>query len=84
MLEPSRQRNRIINCHLGINPIPLETSSLDVITAFDVIEHIPRAIYKDGKICNPFIEAMNEIWRTLKPGGIFYAHTPAYPAPEAF
>ena len=61
MLEPSRQGNRIINYHLGINPILLEPSSLDVITAFDVIEHIPRAIYKDGKICNPFIEAMNEI-----------------------
>ena len=84
MLEPSRQGDGIITCHLGIDPIPLETSSLDVITAFDVVEHIPRVIYKDNKICNPFIEAMNEIWRTLKPGGIFYAQTPAYPAPEAF
>ena len=84
MFVLSRQGNRIINYHLGINPIPLEASSLDVITAFDVIEHIPQAIYKNGKICNPFMEAMNEIWRTLKPGGIFYAHTPACPAPEAF
>jgi hypothetical protein len=59
--EPSRPGNRIINCHFGIDPIPLETSSIDVITALDVINHIPRLIYKDGKICNPFIEAMNEI-----------------------
>ena len=27
---------------------------------------------------------MNEVWRVLKPGGIFYAVTPAYPMPEAF
>ena len=83
MLEPSRQGNGIINCHLGIDPIPLETSSLDVITASDVVDIFPQVICKDEIICNPFIEAMNEIWRTLKPGGIFYAHTPAYPAPEA-
>lgn len=33
---------------------------------------------------NSFIELMNEIYRVLKPGGKFFAHTPAYPNPQAF
>ena len=33
---------------------------------------------------NPFIETMSEIWRVLKPQGIFYARTPAFPHPESF
>ena len=37
---------------------------------------MPRATYKYGKICNPFIETMNEIWRTLKPGGVFTLKPP--------
>ena len=61
IIEPSRQGNGIINCYVRIGPIPLDTSSLDVITASDVIEDMPRVIYKDDKICNPFIEAINEI-----------------------
>lgn len=27
---------------------------------------------------------MSDIWRVLKPGGIFYARTPAYPSAAAF
>lgn len=69
---------------LAIEPIPFETSSMDFITAFDFIEHVPRLVYIDGQRRSSFIELMNEIWRVLKPGGIFRAHTPAYPHPEAF
>jgi SAM-dependent methyltransferase len=69
---------------LAIEPIPFEDNSIDFITAFDFVEHIPRIIYIDGKKRQPFIELMNEIWRVLKPGGIFRAHTPAYPHKEAF
>jgi len=32
----------------------------------------------------PFIETMNEVWRVLKDGGLFYASTPAYPHAAAF
>lgn len=69
---------------LAIEPIPFETSSMDFITAFDFIEHVPRLVYINGERRSSFIELMNEIWRVLKPGGIFRAHTPAYPHPEAF
>jgi hypothetical protein len=27
---------------------------------------------------------MNEVWRVLKPNGIFKAHTPAFPKQESF
>ena len=68
---------------LAINPIPFDDNYFDVITAYDFIEHIPRVIYLPTRR-NPFIELMNEISRTLKPGGIFFSTTPAYPHPAAF
>lgn len=49
--------------------LPIDDSSVDVITAFDVLEHIPRQSSNSEK--NPFIETMNEIHRVLKPGGSF-------------
>jgi SAM-dependent methyltransferase len=72
--------------NLALEKIPYEDNHFDCISAFDFIEHIPRQLLSldTGKTRAPFIELMNEIWRTLKPGGIFYAVTPAYPAAEAF
>jgi SAM-dependent methyltransferase len=69
---------------LNIQPIPYPDNYFDYVTAYDFLEHVPRIIYLDGKLRNPFIELMNEIWRVLKPGGIFKAHTPHYPHPEVF
>lgn len=69
---------------LTISPIPFQDSTFDFVTAYDFLEHIPRLIYFEGKRIQPFIELMNEISRVLVPGGIFLAHTPAYPKHEAF
>jgi SAM-dependent methyltransferase len=65
-------------------PIPCPDNSYDYITAFDFIEHIPRVVYVDKEAKYPFIDLMNEIWRVLKPGGLFYSSTPAFPHPAAF
>lgn len=70
--------------NLSIEKIPFEDNYFNSISAFDFIEHVPRILYTDGKTVLPFINLMNEIWRTLKPNGIFYAVTPAFPNPEAF
>lgn len=66
-------------------PLPFHDSYFDTISAFDLLEHIPRW-ERDaaGKIQYPFINLMNEIHRILKPNGLFTAVTPAYPAKEVF
>jgi len=73
----------IVAADLVVEPIPFEDNYLDYISAYDFLEHIPRLIYLPQRRL-PFIELMNEIWRTLKPGGIFFSHTPIYPYASAF
>jgi SAM-dependent methyltransferase len=68
---------------LTLHPIPFGDCEFDYITAFDFIEHVPRVIYTPD--CRfPFIQLMNEVWRTLKKDGIFFSHTPVYPLRTAF
>jgi predicted SAM-dependent methyltransferase len=48
--------------------LPFKNNSVDFVRCFDILEHIPA-----GKDCVNLIE---EIYRVLKPGGIFHSHTP--------
>jgi len=66
--DPSRG---IIGADLILDPIPFATESFDFVTAYDFLEHVPRIIYSPSRRM-AFVELMNEIWRVLKPGGIFY------------
>jgi SAM-dependent methyltransferase len=68
---------------LTVEPIPFEDNAFDFITAFDIIEHIPRVIYLPSRRF-PLVELMNEVWRTLKPNGYFLSHTPVYPYSAIF
>lgn len=71
--------------NFAIDTLPFPDNFFDSISAYDVIEHIPRQLlHPDGYIIYPFIQLMNEIHRVLKPGGLFLATTPGYPRPEAF
>ncbi len=65
--------------------LPLTTASADSISAYDFLEHLPRhAIRQDGTSGNYFIEIMNEVHRVLRPGGLFIALTPCFPAESTF
>lgn len=81
-VDPQRFRQ----ANLSLEPIPHPDATFDSISAFDFLEHVPRVLpTADGRGTRfPFIELMDEIHRVLKPGGRFYALTPAYPADEAF
>ena len=81
-LDPARFRR----ANLVVEPIPFDDSSFDSVSAFDFLEHLPRLLpTPDGRSTRlPFIELMDEIHRVLKPGGLFYALTPAFPGDEAF
>ena len=76
--------NHVIQADLSIDSIPFPDNSFDFCTAFDFIEHIPRSVVIDRQTRFSFIEVMNEVHRILKPGGLFFHATPAYPAKEAF
>jgi hypothetical protein len=79
----SNLAGNIRSADLVVEPIPFDDESFDYVTAFDFIEHLPRVIYTPQRR-HPFVELMNEAHRVLKPGGLFYSHTPAYPHGVAF
>jgi SAM-dependent methyltransferase len=76
----------IVAANLSIDAIPFPENHFDSVSAYDFLEHVPRVAldYTNGRTHFPFIQLMNEVWRVLRPGGVFYAVTPAYPHEKAF
>jgi SAM-dependent methyltransferase len=77
---------QILAANLSCQPIPFDNNQFDSVSAYDFLEHVPRAAldFANNRTHFPFVELMNEVWRVLKPGGLFYAVTPAYPHEKAF
>lgn len=62
-------------------PWPWADSSVDVIFAHDVFEHIDNLYYRGQK---GIIWCLNEAHRVLKPGGALDLHVPCLPGPTPF
>lgn len=82
-LRENKEAN-VVHADLAFGRLPFENDSFDYVTAFDVLEHIQRIAVSDGETRFPFIQLMNEIFRVLKPGGVFFNLQPCYPSKEAF
>jgi SAM-dependent methyltransferase len=72
--------------NLALEPIPYPDNVFGSVSAFDFIEHVPRILVgADGAhTFFPFVRLMDEVWRVLAPGGLFYALTPTWPSPDVF
>lgn len=71
---------QLVAANLALEPIPFPAQHFDSVSAYDFLEHVPRVglDYSAARTRFPFIELMNEVWRVLKPGGLFYAVTPCF------
>ncbi len=71
-------------CNVIFEKLPFKDSTFDCVSAFDFLEYTPRTATINNQGVFPFIHVMNEIYRVLKPGGVFYAITPGHPQVETF
>lgn len=62
-------------------PLPWDDDSLDLVTAFDVLEHMPHHV--DGFEGDFFWHLINDVLRCIKDGGLLEVHTPHHLAPDA-
>lgn len=76
--------NNVRAADLSMAPIPAGDQSVQLVTAFDFLEHIPRWERNQGSIRFPFLDLIDDVHRVLEPGGLFYSETPAFPMREAF
>lgn len=60
---------------LALDDLPFTNDSFDLVTAHQVLEHIPKAVYLPVRR-NCIIELFNEVYRVLKDGGLFRFDVP--------
>ena len=85
-IAPPTGADHVRKANLALHPIPFPDSHFNAVSAYDFLEHVPRVLpaadYLSTRL--PFVELMNEVWRVLLPGGLFYASTPVYPHSATF
>ena len=68
---------------LFVDNLPFDDESIDFVTAFDFLEHVPRVLYCPT-LRFSFVALMSEVHRVLVKGGRFLSFTPGYPSEAAF
>ncbi|MDG2091660.1 MAG: methyltransferase domain-containing protein [SAR86 cluster bacterium] len=76
--------NGVLKCRLGFEKLPFDDNAIDYLTAYDLLEHIPRYSDREEIGHAPFIFLLNECYRVLRKGGVFLSMTPIYPYLGAF
>jgi SAM-dependent methyltransferase len=71
-------------CNLGLENLPLEDNSQDLVAAYDLAEHIPKVcvVRQESRLyvyIYPVINLFNEVYRVLKAGGLFEIVSPGIP-----
>ena len=80
----SNKKNGVLKVRVGFERLPFDDDSIDYLTAYDLLEHIPRHAELPEETYNPFIFLMNECYRVLKKDGVFLSKTPVYPFSHVF
>lgn len=75
---------QVLGVDLSAEPIPVLANTVQLVTAIDFLEHIPRWERTASGVRFPLVELFNEIFRVLEPGGFFFAETPVFPMSEVF
>lgn len=70
-LDFSKTHNPDVVHDLGVLPLPFPDETFDEIHAYEVMEHVGQQ--GDWKF---FFEQWSDIWRLLKPGGLFLGTSP--------
>ena len=82
-IDMSKDSVADIICNLGFEKIPLPDNYADLVIAHHFLEHLPFVVwYKEEEVWKrhlPVIFLFREIWRILKPDGLFEVTVPCYP-----
>jgi len=76
--------NNVVYADISSGKLPFPDETFDFVTAYDVLEHVPRFVRSEAQIQFPLILLFNEIFRILKRNGHFFCIQPCYPAKEVF
>lgn len=85
-IVPSDNKNVKV-ADLTWSSIPFADETFDLVTAFDFLEHVPMRVWyveqtpfgTVGKTRDVMVSLFDEVYRVLKPGGIFHTFTPHLP-----